>query len=342
MDWKLVVLLLFGVLATLAEEQFPSVLGTKESADAITSTESLQTNQSQNLKIKLEGIEKAKTDSRFLKHSTKKSMAKHKQTHRKSVKKAKGKKSNRKAISYKFSESNLGETAKKIQAARKEVADNKKYQSHAFRKLLKNMNLDAHNFLLLDKITDKRLAAQIRKLKDTIKKVSNDIWTRKDPKFKSYARKIKTNLESQIKKQIKSYQSWRKLSWKKIEALWKQKGSYYNKDDNMNREEHEKLYQLFLIEDADKLNFLLPMIDVEKRLIEMLERRIVDEDNEKYILLSIKLMSKQLFLEYLRRYKKYHSQHRKDFTKDLKAIDKQLMDSFNENEEFNMLVDLSG
>lgn len=344
MDWKLIVFLLFGILAVRTDEQSSIPLEAKEPVTASVSTEPLQANESQNLEVKIDGVDQPKALPRVLKPGKQKSKTKHKraykQSHKKTVKKAKGKNVNRKAMSYKFGDSNLNETAQKIQAARQEVADKKKSRSHNFRKLLKSMNLDFHNFHLLDHITDKKLANQVRSLKSTIEKVSPDLWIRKNPKFKAYAKKIKKKLENQITKQIKNYKSWRKLSWKKIEAVWKQKGMYYLRDDKLNREEHEKLYQLFLIEDADKLNFLLPMIDVEKRVVEMLERRMVDEDNEKYILLSIKLMTKQLFLEYLRRYKKYHSQHRKDFAKDLQAIDRQLMDSFKENEEFNLLAEV--
>jgi rubrerythrin len=339
MDWKLTVFLLIGVLAVRADDKAVAALEDKQPLAAAASAEPLMAKTDGGLDVKIEGVEGPKALPRVLKHvkhngEETKQKKSHKNGHKNGHKKSKAKRVARKAMSYQFSDTNLNETAQKLKDARQEVAEQKKYRSNNFRKLLQNLNLDSHSFQLLDQIKDKELAQQVRNLKDAIEKISPALWKRKDPNFKKYARKMKATIKQQITNQVKTYRTWRKLSCKKIESVWKQKNIYYHRDDNLNREEHEKLYQLFLIEDADKLNFLLPMVEVEKRLVEMLDRRIVDEDNEKYILLAIKLMTKQLFLEYVKRFKKYHSRHRKDYAKDLKAMDKALMDSFKENEEF--------
>ena len=91
--------------------------------------------------------------------------------------------------------------------------------------------------------------------------MSFHIFTIRNPKYKSLITRTKNQIDKKLKNQISAYYRWRKLSWMRIESVWKQKGIYYLKDDDMNREEHEKLYQLFLIEDAEKLQFLLPMIE---------------------------------------------------------------------------------
>jgi hypothetical protein len=241
---------------------------------------------------------------------------------------------NRKALQYKYDKSNLSETAIKLKEARDEMAQKKKFQSGRFIRLLANFELRPSDFEILNTISDKNESRQVRLLKQLIEDSSLHVFVNKDPKLKSLIKATRKKIASDIKKQISEYFQWRKQSWLRIQSVWTQKAIYYYRDDALNREEHEKLYQLFLIEDAEKLKFLLPIVEVQRKIMEVIDRRLNDMDNEKYILLAIKLMTKQLFIEYLKRFQKYHSQHNKDYTSDITQMDNQFMADYQENVNF--------
>lgn len=248
------------------------------------------------------------------------------------------KKKKSKHFGFKIDQTTLKATSSKLKEERRKLKDSRKLKSAHFRSLLRRYYIRPDQLEHLAQSTDKRVKLTLRSLKQLVNDLDYHLWQPAKPKARKAMLQTRKRLEKQIKSQIKGYSKWHKLGWKRIEAVWKQKGFYYLHDEELNRSEHEKLYQLFIIENGEKLKYLLPMIDVERKIVESIHYRVADWDNEKYIRLAVKLMTKQLFLEYLRRYRAYRTQHRKDYAKDLRVLEKQYMADYKANQDFDRRV----
>lgn len=243
-----------------------------------------------------------------------------------------------KKFSFKINAETLQQTSNKLKQERKNQREARKLKSSRFRNLLLSYKINPDVFHSLGSTSDKKIAKAVRLLKEQVQDIGPHLWVAENPKKKKYMKKASKKLKKLAKYQIKDFKHWYWESWQRIKDVWKAKGHYYLRDDKLNREEHEKLYQLFLIETSEKLKYLLPLLDVEHKVIDILGRRLADIDNQKYIKLAVKLMSKQLFKEYLKRYKAYRRRHRSDYVKDLQNLNRKYMADFKANEDFDKRV----
>ena len=145
----------------------------------------------------------------------------------------------------------------------------------------------------------------------------------------------KKKLETFMKTQISRYRIWQKDSWKKITEVLKRRGPLMLKNEELNRSEHEKLYQLFIVENAEKRAFLLPILNIEANIIKIISSKLNDLKNEQYLRISVKLMTQQLTKEFKHRYKRYKRLYKKEYLRDVYKTDDQYMASWKENDKFN-------
>ena len=152
-----------------------------------------------------------------------------------------------------------------------------------------------HNSLqFVSEIKDQNLRTQAEELKGIMRKLASALNDPSPPKtFKDFLKIAKKTIKKMRKRQLKVYYKWRKESWANVQKYLSAKQKIYDGDDALNVFENEKFYQLFLVEDSEKREYLLPLLDLQNKVL----RRVADElellyDAEKIKQASVKAARK--------------------------------------------------
>lgn len=173
------------------------------------------------------------------------------------------------------------------------------------RKLLTVFDLPHSSFDFSNSITDQGLKLQVEEIKNFMRKLAPE-YAKKEEKKKSYEDYLKVakkRLHSLQKRQIKKYQDWRKKTWENIDKVLEEKQPIFNMDQKVNVQENEKYYQVFLVEDASKREHLIPFLDLESRLLEIIEEELVVISDYKSILRASKRLNSRHTMMMNRRFR---------------------------------------
>lgn len=204
------------------------------------------------------------------------------------------------------------------------------------RSLLILYNLPSNSFEFMANLTDQSLKQQAYELKAFMRKLGPAV-SEKPIKKKSYEDNLnvaKKRLNALRKRQVKKYEEWRKQTWANIEKFLNAKQKIYDVDDTLNISENEKYYQLFLVEDSDKRQHLVPFLDLENRLLEIIETELeIIADDKALKRASLRIVNR--FNSRLKRSERRRSRrHRTFYLQLIRAEHRRYMKQWDNNELF--------
>ena len=136
-----------------------------------------------------------------------------------------------------------------------------------------------------------------------------------------------------VKMQMKVFKKWHRKASSKIRAVIEQRKALWEKNDQMNRMENEKIYQTMLITEIKKINRLKKgfnlMIFIQQRLSDL----ISDLQNKLLLVASINLMTSHLDYEVKKLEKRYRQTKDGDYYTEMREIDSQFEKEYVENEK---------
>lgn len=204
------------------------------------------------------------------------------------------------------------------------------------RELLTQLDLPDHTFDFFEGLKDEGLRVQADELKAFMRQLGPAVGGKKDDGkgYEDYLKMAQKKLLKMRKAQVKRYEEWRKESWDHIVKYLEAGQRIFDADDALNISENEKYYQLFLVEDGEKRAHLLPFIDLENRLLNIIESELEGLTDEKMLEKASLRQTTRLSNRMERRARRASQRARRDYVRGVRALDRQYMGAWKRNEAF--------
>jgi hypothetical protein len=181
------------------------------------------------------------------------------------------------------------------------------------------------------------MRVQAEELKTFIRQLAPAVAGKKKNEAKTYhdyLKMAKKKLVKMRKQQLARYAQWRQESWHNINKYLEASQRIFNANDALNMEENEKYYQLFLVEDGEKRQHLIPFVDLETRLLAIIEGELEIISDEKGLKKSSLRQTARLSNRLAKRARRASKRSRRDYLRGVRDLDRQYMWAWKRNEQF--------
>ena len=166
-----------------------------------------------------------------------------------------------------------------------------------------------------------------------IKRINRELRSKGKSMSLQELKKREKSINKWVKTQMKVFKTWHRKASAKVKSLIEQRKVIWEKNDQMNRMENEKIYQTMLITEIKKINRLKKgfglMIFIQQRLSDL----ISDLQNKLLLVASINLMTSHLNCEVKKIEKRYRVNKDGEYYEEIRKMDSQFEKEFVENEK---------
>lgn len=209
--------------------------------------------------------------------------------------------------------------------------------SSADRELLTVLQLPLNSLDFMENITDEGIKSQADEMRTFMRKLAPAVSASKSAKPKTYEDNLKTakkRLISLRKKQLKKYDDWRTASWKNINKYLEGSQRVFDTNDQLNIKENEKYYQLFLVEDGEKRHYLIPFVNLENRLLEIIENELSIIADNKALKRVANRATSRASDRLARRVRRQSQRNRRAYLHSVRQMHREYMENWKLNEKF--------
>lgn len=204
------------------------------------------------------------------------------------------------------------------------------------RSLSAQLDLPPDALAFFGSLKDEGMKQQAEELRVFMRQLAPAVGGKKggDKTYADYLKIAKKKLTSLRKKQVTRYEEWRKQSWTNIQKYLEANQRVLQADDDMNVMENEKYYQLFLVEDGDKRQHVIPFLNLENRLLEIIDAELEVVEDELSLKKASARQAKRLSDRLARRARRASRRNRRAYLRGVRALNDQYMRHWQRNELF--------